>query len=41
MRMATGTYGICIECEGDVGYKRLQAYPTAKRCHRCQTQYEK
>lgn len=36
-RMAAGTYGICIDCGDDIPYARLAAYPTAKRCVRCQT----
>lgn len=35
-RLAAGTYGICIDCEEPVPYARLAAYPTAKRCIRCQ-----
>ncbi len=35
-RLAAGTYGICIDCEEPVPYARLSAYPTAKRCIRCQ-----
>lgn len=31
-RIAAGTCGICIECGGAIGYQRLLAYPTAKRC---------
>lgn len=40
-RIATGRYGICIDCEGPVRYKRLDAYPTAKRCITCQERREK
>jgi DnaK suppressor protein len=40
-RITDGTYGACIDCEDEIGVKRLDAYPTAKRCIRCQTQYEK
>lgn len=35
-RMAEGTYGICIDCGGEIPYARLTVYPTAKRCIRCQ-----
>ena len=35
-RLAAGTYGICIDCGEPVPYERLVAYPTAKRCIRCQ-----
>jgi DnaK suppressor protein len=40
MRIATGAYGICIDCEADIPFERLSAYPTAKRCLACQRQYE-
>ena len=39
-RIAAGTYGVCTDCGGEIGYDRLQAYPTAKRCIRCQTEHE-
>lgn len=35
-RIAAGTYGNCIDCAKPVPYARLAAYPTAKRCIRCQ-----
>jgi len=35
-RLAAGTYGICIDCEDSIPAARLSAYPTAKRCIRCQ-----
>jgi len=40
-RMTKGTYGICIDCGDAVAYERLVAYPTAKRCVRCQQQRER
>ncbi|MEW6354009.1 MAG: TraR/DksA C4-type zinc finger protein [Pseudomonadota bacterium] len=40
-RIADGSYGTCIDCGGDIGYERLLAYPTAKRCYECQKQHEK
>lgn len=40
-RIADGTYGICIDCGKDIGYERLLAYPTAKRCIGCQTEHER
>ncbi len=40
-RITNGTYGTCIDCEDEIDVKRLDAYPTAKRCIRCQTHYEK
>jgi RNA polymerase-binding transcription factor DksA len=35
-RLAAGNYGQCIDCDEPVPYARLKAYPTAKRCLRCQ-----
>ncbi len=40
LRIAGDTYGICIDCDDEIGYERLQAYPTAKRCHNCQRLHE-
>lgn len=40
-RMDEGHYGQCIDCGLAIGYKRLEASPTAKRCLPCQEQYEK
>jgi RNA polymerase-binding transcription factor DksA len=39
-RITDGTYGECIDCGDAIGIKRLDAWPTAKRCIRCQTHYE-
>jgi RNA polymerase-binding protein DksA len=41
IRIATRTYGVCIDCDGPITLERLQVYPTAKRCQQCQTHYEK
>jgi RNA polymerase-binding transcription factor DksA len=40
MRIAAGSYGVCINCKASIAIERLQAYPTAKRCHRCQVNHE-
>ena len=40
LRIAGGTYGICLDCDGEIGYERLQVYPIAKRCHNCQRLHE-
>ena len=40
-RMAAGRYGACLECGRAIGYERLRAYPTAKRCLSCQQAREK
>lgn len=39
-RMAQGTYGICIDCEREIGFERLQANPGAVRCIEDQTKHE-
>ena len=36
-----GSFGICIDCGSDIGFERLRAYPTAKRCRPCQEHREK
>lgn len=41
LRIANGSFGICTDCDDPIDLKRLQAYPTAKRCQRCQTLHEK
>jgi RNA polymerase-binding transcription factor DksA len=35
-RLADGSYGTCIECDGEIGRARLKADPTLKRCRPCQ-----
>lgn len=40
-RIAAGTYGVCIECGVEIGFPRLLAYPTAKRCISCQREHER
>jgi RNA polymerase-binding transcription factor DksA len=40
-RIAAGTYGVCTECGRKIGYDRLLAYPTAKRCIGCQREHER
>jgi DnaK suppressor protein len=40
LRIAGDTYGICINCDSQIGYERLQAYPAAKRYHNCQRLHE-
>jgi len=39
-RITDGTYGECVDCGESIDVKRLDAYPTAKRCIGCQTRYE-
>lgn len=40
IRIATGEYGVCVDCEADIDVERQQAYLTAKRCTPCQQAYE-
>jgi len=35
-RIGDGSYGICIECGGEIGRARLKADPAAMRCLPCQ-----
>jgi RNA polymerase-binding protein DksA len=40
-RLARGTYGVCIDCGGEIGYQRLEVQPGAARCIDCETQHER
>jgi len=40
MRVATGVYGECVDCEGEIDVTRLEVHPTALRCRDCQARYE-
>ena len=40
MRIARGTYGVCVDCEEAIAPQRLRAYPVAERCYRCQSRLE-
>jgi DnaK suppressor protein len=35
-RIETGDYGVCLECESEIGVKRLKAVPWARCCISCQ-----
>lgn len=37
-RIESDTYGICAQCDEQIGAKRLAAIPWAKYCIRCQEQ---
>jgi RNA polymerase-binding protein DksA len=39
--LKAGEYGICGDCEEDIRFERLLAYPTAVRCVNCQQKHEK
>lgn len=36
IRVADGSYGVCMHCEEDIKPKRLDAVPWTKYCIRCQ-----
>ena len=40
-RMAEGSFGLCVDCEANIGFERILAYPTARRCLPCQEGREK
>lgn len=40
-RIKAGDYGVCVDCGAGIGFDRLMAYPTAKRCIVCQRQHER
>lgn len=39
-RIRDGRYGACTDCGSAIGYERLSAFPSAKRCFRCQRRHE-
>ena len=34
-------FGLCADCDADIPFARLQAYPSAKRCVACQARAER
>lgn len=40
-RVDLGIYGVCRDCDGEIGYERLQSQPVAERCVTCQKQFER
>jgi len=40
-RLASGEYGLCVDCGDIIGFARLEAQPAASRCVRCQEKEEK
>ena len=40
-RILAGAYGICVSCGESIDHRRLDAYPTAKRCLECQRTYDR
>lgn len=41
LRIADGSYGLCMDCGESIATARLHANPTAMRCVRCQDQRER
>jgi len=41
IHLAEGSYGICADCNDDIAAERLQITPTATRCTRCQSSFER
>ncbi len=39
-RIENGPYGICEECDNEIGIKRLEARPVTSLCIECKTQQE-
>jgi RNA polymerase-binding transcription factor len=35
-RIDAGTFGMCLHCEKEIGRRRLEAVPWARRCLQCQ-----
>lgn len=40
-RLDTEDFGICEECDGDIGMARIKANPTALLCVRCQEEADR
>lgn len=40
-RMKDQTYGTCTDCDCEIVFERLAAFPTASRCVLCQALHEK
>ena len=36
-RLHQPEFGVCVDCEADIPFARLQASPTALRCPACET----
>lgn len=34
-RIEAGTYGLCVECGGDIPFERLQVFPETPTCTAC------
>jgi DnaK suppressor protein len=40
VRLGSGKYGFCIECDGEIAERRLRALPFAVRCQACEERRE-
>lgn len=40
-KMEEGEYGICVDCDADINFKRLMARPTAELCIACKDEAER
>lgn len=40
-RILVGAYGLCVDCGERIDRRRLEAYPTAKRCLGCQRVHDR
>jgi len=40
-KMEEGEYGICVDCDSDINFKRLLARPTADLCISCKDEAER
>jgi DnaK suppressor protein len=40
VRLDAGTYGSCVECDGEISERRLRALPFAVRCQACEEKRE-
>ena len=40
-RLESGTYGVCSECEQPIEMERMHSLPTAERCQKCQSIFDR
>ena len=41
LRLDSHSYGVCVDCQRDIGFSSLVACPTAERCEDCQLLHER
>ena len=41
LRIAHGTYGLCVDCDEAIDPQRVARVPAASRCYTCQEAYER